>query len=784
MQQNIQPLIKDLVLVGGGHSHAIALKMLGMNALPGIRITLITAESDTPYSGMLPGHIAGFYTREQCHIDLRKLASFARAQLYIDCVTGIDLENNRVICANRPDVSFDLLSIDIGSTPATISVPGATKYAIPAKPVGKLLQNWYELIAKIQENPQKPVNIGIVGGGAGGVELALSMQGNLVQCHPTNLQIHLFGRDNRLMRDRNPLLGNLLRRIIIQRGINLHLGETVCKVVPKGDIERFDVICESGLKIECDYVFWVTQASAPKWLKATGIATDERGFILVNDNLQSLSHPVVFAAGDIATMKNHPRAKAGVFAVRQGKPLFENLRRSLFGKNLKKYRPQKDYLNLIGTGNGMAIATRSWLTLPPSKLLWHWKDYIDRKFMEKFSNLPEIGMGDKGIGGWGDEPLRCGGALRCSKWRREMERKFLTSSSSLNNRRSTATSLHSMYCSGCGSKVSGNVLERVLGRIQNCVRDRQREDIIIGLNSPDDAAVVKVPTGKVMVQTIDYFTSLINDPYIFAQIAVNHCLSDIFAMGAIPTSALALATIPYGTSSTIEETLFQLLSGAVKQLNQARVSLIGGHTIQGNKLAFGLSCNGLAEENQLLRKSGMQVDQVLILTKALGTGTLFAGEMRRQVKASWIDNAIKSMLLSNQATAECFLEYGATACTDITGFGLIGHLSEMVKASLIGVTLKVDKIPILHGARETLEQGIFSSLYPDNLQASSFIKNLEELKFYGNYPLLFDPQTSGGLLATVSDRNADDCLKKLKELGYEQAEIIGQVVGGEGISLV
>ncbi|MGB3655981.1 MAG: selenide, water dikinase SelD, partial [Rivularia sp. (in: cyanobacteria)] len=637
MQQNIQPIIKDLVLVGGGHSHAIALKMLGMNALAGVRITLITDYSDTPYSGMLPGHIAGFYTRGQCHIDLRKLANFAIAQLYIDSVTGIDLENNRVICANRPDVSFDLLSIDIGSTPATISVSGATKYAIPAKPVGKLLQSWYELVEKIEENPQKAVNIGIVGGGAGGVELALSMQGNLQQ-YDANLCFHLFGRDDRLMSHHHVLAGNWLRRILIQRGVKLHLGETVCKVAREEDIQKFNVICESGLKIDCDRIFWVTQASAPKWLESTGITTDERGFILVNDNLQSLSHPQVFAAGDIATIKNHPRAKAGVFAVRQGKPLFENLRRSLLGKTLKSYLPQKDYLNLIGTGDGMAIATRGSLTLPPSKLLWQWKDYIDTKFMEKFSNLPEMGIG-------------------------------YSSNSQLPYRRSSATSLHSMHCSGCGSKVGGNILSKVLQRIRES-QLTEGEDIIIGLDLPDDAAVVKVPTGKVMVQSIDYFTSLINDPYIFAQIVVNHCLSDIFAMGATPTSALALATIPYGTTSTVEETLFQLLSGAVKQLNQARVSLIGGHTIEGDKLAFGLSCNGLGEENQLLRKSGMLVNNVLILTKALGTGTLFAGEMRRQVKASWIDKAVKSMLRSNQSAAECFLEYCATAFTDITGFGL------------------------------------------------------------------------------------------------------------------
>ncbi|MGF1672573.1 MAG: selenide, water dikinase SelD [Rivularia sp. (in: cyanobacteria)] len=763
MQQNIQPFIKDLVLVGGGHSHVIALKMFAMNALPGVRITLITDCSDTPYSGMLPGHIAGFYTHEQCHIDLRKLANFAQAQLYIDSVIGIDLQKNQVICANRPHVSFDLLSIDIGSTPATISVPGAAEYAIPAKPVGKLLENWYELVEEIQHNPQKSMNIGIVGGGAGGVELALSMWGNLKRYHPTNLQIHLFGRDmpkassfaNRnLLSHHHASVGSWLGRILIQRDVKLHLGETVCQVAPPEDIERFNVICESGLEVKCNYVFWVTQASAPQWLSATGITTDERGFILVNDNLQSVSHPQVFAAGDIATMKNHPRAKAGVFAVRQGKPLFENLRRSLLGKNLKNYQPQKDYLSLIGTGDGMAIATRGWLTLPPHKLLWLWKDYIDRQFMKRFRDLPEI------------------------------SNRTLTIQNSLTPNSSLLTPNSYLPCSGCGSKVGGNVLERVLQRIQKEQPVIEREDIIIGLKYPDDAAVVKVPTGKVMVQTIDYFTSLINDSYIFGQIAVNHCLSDIFAMGAIPQTALALATIPYGISSTIEETLFQLLSGAVKQLNQAGVSLIGGHTIQGNQLAFGLSCNGLAEENQLLRKSGMQREQVLILTKAVGTGTLFAAQMRRQVKGVWIDKAIKSMLLSNQAASGCFLEYGATACTDITGFGLIGHLLEMVKASQIGVTLKFDDIPILDGARETVEKGIFSSLYPENLKTANYIKNLEEWVFHRNYPLLYDPQTSGGLLAAVSREQADSCLSKLKELGYEQARIIGKVVGEEGIRLV
>jgi NADH dehydrogenase FAD-containing subunit len=214
-----------------------------------------------------------------------------------------------------------------------------------------------------------------------------------------DLEIHLFQRDAELMPHFHGSVRRLVKRILPDRGIHLHLRETVCKIEPKdltpspstqaerGERGRFDVVCESGLKVECDRIFWVTQASAAAWLKTTGLATDEQGFILVDDTLQSLSHPEVFATGDIATMVNHPRPKAGVFAVRQGKPLFENLQRTLLGKSLKPYKPQRQYLSLIGMGDGRAIATRGFLTLPPLKLLWQWKDWIDRRFMKQFNNF-------------------------------------------------------------------------------------------------------------------------------------------------------------------------------------------------------------------------------------------------------------------------------------------------------------------------------------------------------------------------------------------------------------
>lgn len=407
MHQNLH-MVKDIVLIGGGHSHAIVLLMFGMKPLPGVRLTLITPNYDTPYSGMLPGHIAGFYSYDECHINLQPLANFAQAQLYIDTVIGLDLENNLVLCANRPAVAFDVLSIDIGSTPALSSIPGAAEYTIRAKPVSKLLECWDQLcrdVTGVHTSTQRQISIAIVGGGAGGVELALSMQAKLhrilsrflaqsrndsqlaplelhSQVEPGNervVEIHLFQRDAELMPHYYPSVRRQVRQILLERGVRLHLGETVCKVEPHL------VICESGLTVRCDEIFWVTQASAPQWLKQAGLATDDLGFILVEDTLQSLSHPQVFAAGDIATMVNHPRPKAGVFAVRQGKPLFENLQRIFLGKTLKPYNPQKQYLSLIGTGDGRAYATRGAFSLPPNKLLWHWKDWIDRRFMERFS---------------------------------------------------------------------------------------------------------------------------------------------------------------------------------------------------------------------------------------------------------------------------------------------------------------------------------------------------------------------------------------------------------------
>ncbi|MDB9529025.1 selenide, water dikinase SelD [Oscillatoria sp. CS-180] len=742
------PIAKDLVFIGGGHTHAIVLRKFGMKPLPGVRLTLITNLVDTPYSGMLPCHVSGLYDFDESHIDLRPLSRFAHCQLMMDRAVAIDVENQQVICAHHPPVAFDVLSIDTGSTPATVAVPGAKDYAIPAKPVPDLLQAWDEFLTGICQSKPKAVSFAVVGGGVGGVELTLNMQARLWdlmdqlgQSHQ-DLSVHLFHRGEDIANGRNRSTRRLLHRRFVERGVNLHLQESVCAVEPTDTHQRI-VRCESGLTVRCDRVFWVTNASAPGWIQGSGLATDDSGFLLVEDTLQSSSHPNIFAAGDVATMRNHMRPKAGVFAVRQGKPLFHNLQAYLTGQPLQPFTPQKQYLNIIDTGNGSAIASRGPFTFE-SSLMRAWKDRIDRKFMRLFSDFPTM-------------------SPKPSEQTTEK-----------------STPIPQMYCAGCGSKAGSDVLSRTLQRLQQdtVATDLADETVLIGLTAPDDAAIVQLPPDKLAVHTVDYFTALVDDPFVFAQIVVKHCLNDLYAMGATPHTVLAIATLPYGTSVKQSETLFHLLSGVQKSLMSAKASLVGGHTTTGEQLALGLSCNGLVTPDAILRKQGMQIGDALILTQPLGTGTLFAADMQKRAKGRWIENAIAYMIQSSQAAMKCLKHYHVTACTDVTGFGLLGHLVEMTTASEVAAELDLQSLPVLEGAYTTLDYGIVSSLQPQNRQAARSLKDAVSYANRPDYPILFDPQTAGGLLATVPSDRADDCVARLHELGYAAVRI-GTVVAAK-----
>ena len=506
-----EPVLKDVVLIGAGHAHVAVLRMFGMAPLPGARLTLITREVHTPYSGMLPGLIAGQYQFDEAHIDTAPLARFAGARLYQDEMIGLDLPNRRIICRDRPPVAYDLLSINTGSTPNTAQIPGANEHAIPVKPIDGFLGRFMAMQERVIARKGRG-RIAVVGAGAGGVELMLSV------AHRLRGELAAAGFDNGalsfvLVTDAADILPSFpdafraaFRQILASHGIAVAAGAAVMRVEPGR------LIVHENEAIEADEVLWTTQARPAAWLAHTGLALDQQGFLKVEPTLRAAGCEEIFAAGDVIVFPSRTLPKSGVYAVRAGPVLADNIRRALTGRTLRPFRPQRDAMYLISTGERYAVGTRNGLTFKGG-WVWQWKDWIDRRFMRRFNDLPEMATSAARV----HSPL--------------VDKQALAEISAM-----------AMRCGGCGAKVGATVLSRALSTIT----PSPREDVIAGLDAPDDAALVDTGGEKISVQTVDYFRAMVDDPYTFGRIAANHALGNVYAMGAEPQSALAIATVPFG----------------------------------------------------------------------------------------------------------------------------------------------------------------------------------------------------------------------------------------------
>jgi selenide,water dikinase len=740
MRQEPVPVVKDLVLVGGGHSHVTVLRRFGMRPLPGVRVTVIARERHAPYSGMLPGLIAGHYDFDDAHIDLGPLSRFAGARLIHAEVVGLDLAAKRVRCGGRPPIAYDVLAIDTGSTPAMEDVPGAADVVIPVKPIDRFLAHWEALRARCLGSGAD-VHLGVVGGGAGGVELLLAVQHRLRTelaangDRPERLHAHLVTDTPEILPTHNVGLRARFMRVLARRGVDVVVGARVVRVSP-GCLHLAD-----GVTLALDEILWVTAAGAPPWPRAAGLAVDDRGFIAVHPTLQSVSHPDVFASGDVAAVAAHPRPKSGVFAVRQGKPLERNLRRRLRGRALAPFTPQTRFLSLISTGDRVAVASRGGWAFG-GRAVWWWKRWIDRRFVRRYTRLPAMPVPP----GPRIDPALADDAVRAD----------------------LATA--SMRCGGCAAKIGSDVLDRVLAR----VRAAPPAGVVVGLDAPDDAAVIVPPPDRLLVQSVDFFRAFVDDPYVFGQIAANHALADVLAMGADPHTALAIVTVPFAPDAKVEELLTQVMAGAVTALGRDGAALVGGHSTEGSELALGFAVQGVVARDAVLTKGGMRPGDRVLLTKALGTGALFAADMRAAAKGRWIGAALTAMVQSNRDGARCLARHGATAMTDVSGFGLIGHLVEMARASGVEVVLAPGAVPALPGALDVLARGLVSSLQRANLRARHAVRALGAVDD-PRIALLFDPQTAGGLLASVPPAHADACVAELRALGYAASAVIGTV---------
>jgi selenide, water dikinase len=362
----------ELILLGGGHAHLEVLRRFARQPDPGLRITLIAREPQTPYSSMLPGLIRGDYRFEQAHVDLAPVASAAGARLIVAEATDIDLAGRAVSLRAGADVRFDLLSVDVGGEPPA-------PMGIPVKPIGRFLERLDQAEAGLPEGGR----VAVVGAGAGGAELALALACRYHDLDPGRVTVALVGAEAEPVPRAPGHARAIVRRALRDAGIEF-VGGVMARPHALGPLASPGALALSdGSLLAADAVLWATGIVAPAFLAASGLASDEAGCIRVGRTLRSVSHDFIFAAGDCASVEGAPRPKAGVWAVRAGGPLEANLRRRARGQKLRCWRPQRDALVILGLGNGRAVAWRNGLTVA-GRWVWALKDRIDRNWTASF----------------------------------------------------------------------------------------------------------------------------------------------------------------------------------------------------------------------------------------------------------------------------------------------------------------------------------------------------------------------------------------------------------------
>ncbi len=725
------PLTHDIVLIGGGHTHALVLRTWGMNPLPGARLTVVNPGPVAPYTGMLPGAIAGHYARDEMMIDLVRLARFAGARLILDRATGIDRATHRITLGSGRTLRYDTASLDIGITSDLPGVPDFFTFAHAAKPLGSYAAAWEAFLTDAPPAPR----LVIIGAGVGGVELALASAHRL-RALGRSAQITLVQRGPTALPGLAPATVRSLLRAMDRYGITLKTHTTAAP------ISADEVALSDGTVLGSDFTLSVAGANPQGWLGTTGLALND-GFVTVGPTLQT-SDPAIFAAGDCAHLAHAPRPKAGVFAVREAPVLLHNLRVAASQGTMRRYSPQRGYLKLISMGAQTAVADTFGFR-KGGAWLWRLKDRIDAKFMAKFADYPAMPAPAlprhhaKGMAqAIGDKPM----------------------------------------CGGCGAKIGPAALMQALAALPAPAR----ADVISGRG--DDAAVLRI-AGQTQVITTDHLRAFTGDPALMARLAAVHALGDIWAMGAAPQAALAQITLPRLSPALQADMLAEVMAAASAVFRAAGADIVGGHTSVGDEMTLGFTVTGLV--TRPLAKGGAAVGDAILLTKPLGTGTLLAAEMvMARITAPGVPMmgeawaaCIASMQRPLDGPARLLADH-ATAMTDVTGFGLAGHLWEMLQASGHGARITLGSLPLLPGAEALAAMGQASTLAPANRAA---------LEWHLDAPpgprtaLLFDPQTCGGLLVTLPGHWVRPMLTALHEMG-ETAAMIGQIVKGPpGISV-
>lgn len=764
------PQYQDIVLIGGGHSHAAFLQLWAKKPLAGVRLTLVSPQVQSAYSGMLPGMIAGHYSFSDIHIDLPRLCGAAGARFVQACAHHIDPVEKKVSLLGRPDLEYDLVSLDVGATPCR-KIPGSD-LAIPVKPVGHFHRYWQQLKQQVQ-GEHKPLRLGIVGGGLGGCELAMAMSWALEEpVYSGRVEIHLMHAGNRLPEEYALLARRMVARELGRLNVHTHRNWRVAEITPRG------VHSDEGDFLALDKVLLCTEAGAPPWLAQSGLALDEQGFVQVDEYLRAVEFPSVFATGDVASPPDTRTPRSARNALDQGPALYHNLRATLLEQPLKPYRASKHFFSLLSCGSQRAIVARGGFSAAGS-LFWHWKDHRDRQQMGRLMRPLKQGYTARSSAGTKSKPTIF--SSLAASWKnlsrpapRGLERRDEMSVAGLRNRANITS--------------AAGLLNRTLSSLP------QSQPIATALARGEDTSSIRLHSGKLLVQRSSQLPALVADPWLFGRLSALHALSSLVASQVQPLSAQAQVTLPRGAPELAARDLQQLLDGAARELNQHNCALTGGSTGEGSELQLALTITGETTTEPLQSNPQLRAGDCLILTKPLGNGTLLAAEQQGKARGRWMQQALELMLQSNATAADIFLSSHVHGLDVVHDTGLLGRVLEMLNwqighsaqsahtegtnrqdALQLGARLFADALPLLPGATSCAGHGLLSRRHQYNARAFTALQNPTAWRAAPLLPLLVDPQVCGGLLGAVPAEFAEDCLTTLQASGCRHAAIIGVV---------
>ncbi len=692
-------LIKQLVLIGGGHANVQVLKKLTMNKIRGLHTILISEQFEATYSGMTPGYIHRDFNKEEITIDLQRLCYNAGATFIKDKVTGLEIDNQKLDLQRLPSMHYDILSINTGSISKIkgIEIKDRSNY-ISVKPISSLVEKLHQIDEFVKNKRSK---ISIIGGGVASYEIAFG----LARRHKNNIEISIIGKENLNEKNLNSKTKKKLREIANDFNINEYSGKVI-------SISEKNLTLVNGDIILSDLNLISTGADNEDWLLQSKLSKDDRGFILVDENLLSINNKNIFVTGDACSIKNANKEKSGVIAVRQGEILKENIIFKLMGKPLIKFKPKKNWLYLIGTYQNHALLNYFFLSFH-GKWCWDFKKWIDKRFINKFKSS------------------------------KTMLKKRIFELDSKEN--------IDMYCQGCGSKVSKINLVEYLSSIN--------------MNHKlSDSEIIKMEKNN-FLQSIDHIKSFSSiNPFDFGRISFLHSQNDILSSGGKIKSTSVSIGLPFSKEKVEKFYLEYFMKGIQYESDKDKSIFSSGHSYQTNEPGITLTMNG--EIRRFLDKSSAKHEEQIYLSKPLGTGYLLSAYFKNSnlIKINNFIDLRNWMLKDNETASEIAIENNCSVITDVSGFGLASHLGDICENSNLIAEIKITK-NILINDNEELINNFKSSGFNNNKNAMLKYLKFKRENVYQN--ILFDPQTNGPLILSINKNKEEKFISDFKKkCGY------------------